>query len=81
MANQELRAQNIEVRQQLRRSESDRRELTQEKEDLTTKVEMASILNAKDIVVAALRNDKGRETDRYDKTIRLRVCFTLRENP
>ena len=29
----------------------------------------------------ALRNDKGRETNRYDKTIRLRTCFTLRENP
>ena len=43
--------------------------------------EIASILNAKNIVVIALRNDKGRETVRYDKTIRLRTCFTLRENP
>jgi hypothetical protein len=80
-ANQELRAQNIEVRQQLRRAESEQRELTQEKEELSTKVEIASVLNAKNIVLAALRNDKGRETDRYDKTIRLRACFTLRENP
>ncbi len=81
MANQELRAQNIKVRQKLHRSESDQRELTQEKEALSSKVEMASVLNAKNIVVAALRNDKGKETNRYDKTIRLRTCFTLRENP
>lgn len=80
-ANQELRAENIEVRQQLRQAESERRELTEEKEELSTKVEMASVLSAKNIVVAALRNDKGRETTRYDKTIRLRTCFTLRENP
>ncbi len=81
MANQELRAENLEVLQQLRRSETERRELTQVKEDLTNKVEIASVLSAKNIVISALRNEKGRETDRYDKVIRLRVCFTLRENP
>jgi flagellar basal body-associated protein FliL len=81
MANQELRAQNIQARQQLRVAETEKRELTQAKEELTSKVEMASVLNAKNIVITALRNDKGRETTRYDKTIRLRTCFTLRENP
>ena len=80
-ANQELRAQNLEARQRLRRAETERQELTQEKEELTSKVEMASVLSAKNIVVIALRNEKGRETLRYDKTIRLRACFTLRENP
>ena len=81
MANQELRAQNIEVRQQLRRSETEKQELSQAKEELTNKVELASILSAKNIVVSALRNDKGRETERYGKVIRIRTCFTLRENP
>jgi hypothetical protein len=81
MANQELRAQNIEVRQQLHRSESEKAELSQVRDELSSKVEMASILNAKNIVITALRNEKGRETDRYDKTIQLRICFTLRENP
>jgi len=80
-ANQELRAENIEVRQQLRRADRDRQELTHAKEELSSKVEMASILSAKNIVVTPLRNDKGRETIRYDKVIRLRTCFTLRENP
>ena len=76
MANQELRAENIEVRQQLRRADRDRQELTQVKEELSSKVEMASVLSAKNIVVTPLRNDKGRETTRYDKVIRLRTCFT-----
>jgi len=80
-ANKELRAENIEVRQQLRRADRDRQELTHAKEELSSKVEMASILSAKNIVVTPLRNDKGRETIRYDKVIRLRTCFTLRENP
>ena len=80
-ANQELRAQNLEVSQKLQRSETEKAELTQARDELNSKVEMASVLSAKNIVVAALRNEKGRETDRYDKTIRLRVCFTLRENP
>jgi flagellar basal body-associated protein FliL len=80
-ANQELRAQNLEVHQRLQRSETEKAELTQARDELSSKVEMASVLSAKNIVVAALRNEKGRETDRYDKTIRLRVCFTLRENP
>jgi flagellar basal body-associated protein FliL len=81
MANQELRAQNLEARQQLVRAENERRQLTQAAEELTSKVEMASVLNAKNIIITALRNDKGRATERYDKTIRLRTCFTLRENP
>ena len=80
-ANKELRAENIEVRQQLRRADRDRQELTHAKEELSSKVEMASILSAKNIVVTPLRNDKGRETIRYDKVIRIRTCFTLRENP
>lgn len=81
MANQELRAENIEVRKRLRRSENEKLELSEAKEELTSKVEVASILSAKDIIITPLRNDKGRETNRYDKTIRLRTCFTLRENP
>ncbi len=81
MANQELRAENLEVRQQLRQAEDQTRELTQAKDELTSKVEIASVLSAKNIVISPLRNEKGRETLRYDKVIRLRTCFTLRENP
>jgi flagellar basal body-associated protein FliL len=81
MANQELRAENLEVRQQLRQAEDQTRELTQAKDELSSKVEIASVLSAKNIVISPLRNEKGRETLRYDKVIRLRTCFTLRENP
>ena len=49
LANQELRAENIEVRKQLQKVERDRQELSEQAEELTSKVELASILNAKDI--------------------------------
>ena len=79
MANQELRAENIEVRRQLQRSERDRQELTEKTEELTSKVELASVLSAKDIVAVGL-NAKSREKTKADRVDKLRVCFTLREN-
>jgi myosin heavy subunit len=79
-ANQELRAENLEVRQQLQQAERITQELTEQTEELTSKVELASILNAKDIITVGL-NDKSREKTKANKVTRLRVCFTLRENP
>lgn len=80
LANQELRAENLEVRQQLQRSERDRQELSERTEELTSKVELASVLTAKDIIIAGL-NARSREKDKADRIEKLRVCFTLRENP
>jgi hypothetical protein len=80
LANQELRAENIEVRQELQRVESERQELTEAKDELSSKVELASILSAKNIVITPL-NKRSKEIDRTTKVVKLRVCFTLRENP
>ncbi len=79
MANQELRAENLEVRQELQRVESEKQELTEVKDVLSSKVEMASILNAKNIVIAPL-NKRSKETNNTTKVEKLRICFTLREN-
>jgi hypothetical protein len=79
-ANQELRAENIEVRQALQRVETERQELTEVRDELSSKVELASILNAKNIVISPL-NKRSKEIDRTTKVVKLRVCFTLRENP
>ena len=54
LANQELRAENLEVRQELRRVESEKQELTEVRNELSSKVEMASVLSAKNIVIASL---------------------------
>ena len=80
LANQELRAENIEVRQQLRRVEQDKQVLTEKTEELSSKVELASVLSAKDIISVGL-NAKSREKTKADRVAKLRVCFTLRENP
>ena len=78
-ANQELRAQNIETRQALQRVENERQELTEAKVALSSKVEKASILSAKNIVITPL-NKRSKEVNRALKVEKLRVCFTLREN-
>jgi hypothetical protein len=80
MANQELRAENLEVKQELQRIESEKQELSHVRDELSSKVEMASILNAKNIVIAPI-NKRSKETNNTSKVEKLRVCFTLRENP
>jgi len=79
-ANQELLAENLEVRRKLQRSEKNRQELEDKTEELTSKVELASVLAAKDIFCVGL-NAKSREKTKADRVDKLRVCFTLRENP
>lgn len=80
LANQELRAENLEVKQELQRIESEKQELTEVRNELSSKVEMASVLNAKNIVITPL-NKRSKEIDKTVKVEKLRVCFTLRENP
>ncbi len=78
-ANQQLRAENYEVKTQLMVMEKTTRELEEEREDLSSMVEQASVLQAKNIMVDGL-NRRSREKDKVRKIEKLRVCFTLREN-
>lgn len=78
--NKILVAENVQIRQQYRKVQDTNVELEKAKEELTTKVTLASVIQAKDIVAAAL-NKKRKETTRLNLLDKLRVCFTLRENP
>lgn len=78
-ANIALRTENIEVRQQLRKVEKEKEDLSQVKEELETKVEKASVISAKNIIVTPL-NKRSKENIRTDRVEKLRTCFTLREN-
>lgn len=78
--NIQLTAENIEVRKKLHETREINVELTQIKEKLSSKVEMASIISAKNILATPI-NTKGKERYRIDKIDKIRVCFTLRENP
>lgn len=77
--NQVLMAENRQVRTQLAEVETNRQNLEQEKEQLTDKVERASVLQAKDIMASPL-NRRSKERDRVNRVEKIRVCFTVREN-
>ena len=80
LKNQELMTENKEVRTQLEDAHKSNVELSQVKQDLTSKVEMASVLSAKNVEAIGL-NSRSKEKDKWDKVVKLRICFTLRENP
>jgi len=78
--NKILVAENTEIKQQIKQVRNANTELSKVKEALTDKVEIASVIQAKDVVAVAL-NKKRKETTRISLLDKIRVCFTLRENP
>jgi hypothetical protein len=78
--NKLLVAENSEIRQEIKQVRNTNTELSKVKEELTSKVEVASVVLAKDIAAVPL-NKKRKETNRIGLLDKLRVCFTLRENP
>jgi ribosomal protein L21 len=77
--NKLLVAENLEIKEQINRVEQSNQELSKVREELSTKVEIASVIQAKDIRPTPL-NQKRKETDRVSRMVNLMVCFTLREN-
>jgi cell division protein FtsL len=78
--NKQLSEENIKVRKELYSIEESKKKLEEEKEELSSKVEIATVLNAKDINADPL-NKRSREKDKISKVEKIRTCFTLRENP
>lgn len=78
--NQQLVAENTGIKQQISDVQNTNVELTKVKEELTSKVTVASVIQAKDINAITL-NKKRKETTRINNIDKLRICFTLRENP
>jgi hypothetical protein len=78
--NKQLVAENTGIKQQITEVQNTNVELTKAKEELTSKVVVASVIQAKDINAVTL-NKKRKETTRINNIDKLRICFTLRENP
>jgi hypothetical protein len=78
--NKLLVAENSQIKEEITKVQNTNTELNKVKEELNSKVEIASIIQAKDISAAAL-NKKRKETSRINLLDKLRICFTLRENP
>ena len=78
--NKILVAENTEIKQQMKQVRNVNTELSKVKEELSGKVEIASVIQAKDVIAVPL-NKKRKETSRISLLDKIRVCFTLRENP
>lgn len=78
--NKQLVAENVGIKEQITQVQSTNVELTKAKEELTSKVNVASVIQAKDINAVTI-NKKRKETTRLSMIDKLRICFTLRENP
>jgi predicted RNase H-like nuclease (RuvC/YqgF family) len=78
--NKILVAENTEIKQEIKQVRSTNTELSKAKEELSSKVEVASVVQAKDIVAVPL-NKKRKETNRISLLDKVRICFVLRENP
>jgi hypothetical protein len=78
--NKLLVAENSEIRQEMKQVKNTNTQLSKAKEELSSKVEVASVIQAKDIVAVPL-NKKRKETNKISLLDKLRICFTLRENP
>ncbi len=77
--NRELTAENIQVKEQLTTVETQNVELSREKDMLSTQVQLAKVLSAKNIVATSL-NKSNRENSKINKVAKVKVCFTVREN-
>jgi FtsZ-binding cell division protein ZapB len=78
--NQKLVAENTEVKSALEQSRKSNEDLSKEKENLNSKVQIASVLSAKDLTIASL-NKRGKDTEKSARVAKVKVCFTIRENP
>lgn len=80
----ELRAENVQIKEDLRQVQQRTTELVQDKQVLEGKVEQAAVLRAYQMQADAIRlRSRGREeeTDRARRAEQIRLCFSLAENP
>jgi hypothetical protein len=78
--NKILVAENIQIKDEMSKVQNTNLELNKVREELNAKVEIASVIQAKNIVAVAL-NKKRKETNRVNSLDKVRTCFVLRENP
>jgi hypothetical protein len=78
--NKILVAENQDIKEQISTVKQTNMALSKVKQELASKVEIASVIQAKNVVAVAL-NKNRKETSRVDRIDKIKICFTLRENP
>jgi hypothetical protein len=82
--NRELREENDQFRQDIRKEQTKNKELVKDKEELSEKMNQAAILKAYGLTVTPYKLKGGQKevvTDKATRTDRLKICFTIGENP
>lgn len=81
--NRELREENEQIRSSYQKEQQRSTSLQKDKEALTEKVSSAAVLKAYKITGLGVRGsgDKERSTDKAKRVEKVKVCFTLSENP
>lgn len=82
--NKVLKDENVAFQEEIQRATIRTTELEQDKEELSSKVEVASAIRAYQFNADAIRmRSRGREevTDRASRAEQIKVCFTIAENP
>lgn len=82
--NRELKEENERIRQEVRSEQNKNQTLVKDKEELTQRMNEAAILRAYNVNVTAYKVSPGAKetpTDKASRTDRLKICFTLGENP
>lgn len=77
--NEELMAENLEVKQQYKQSEQRAQQLTEEKQRLQADLKIAARLEARDLVVEPL-NSRSKTTKFAKRTEKIRIYFVLGQN-
>jgi len=82
--NRELTAENEQIRQDFKNEQNRTQSLIKDKEQLSEKINQAAVIKAYDVTATTYKvkgGDKEQPTDKASRTDRVRVCFTIGENP
>jgi hypothetical protein len=82
--NRELTAENEKIRQDFRNEQNRTQTLIRDKEQLSEKMDQATFIKAYDVTATTYKlkgGDKEQATEKASRTDRVRVCFTIGENP
>lgn len=77
--NQQLMAENLEVKEQFKLIESEKKQLTHEKQQLERNLQRAAVLQVRELMAEGL-NQRDKETRFANRTEKLRIYFVLAEN-
>jgi hypothetical protein len=77
--NQELMAENLEVKEQFKRSETEKQQISEEKDRLEQNLQRAAVLQVRELMAEAL-NSRNKDTRFASRAERIRVYFIINEN-